>query len=96
MVELARQLKPGTRFVVGECRPAICQGVGLTGAVGFYAIVNIQKEFLQTVFREMGRVPQPGGLLLLAFHIGNEVVHFDELWERPVSLDFFYFQTEEI
>jgi len=96
MVELARQLNPGTRFVVGDMLALDLPEGGLTGAVVFYAIVNIQKEFLLAVFREMCRVLQSGGLLLLAFHIGNEVVHVDKLWERPVSLDFFYFQTEEI
>jgi hypothetical protein len=30
----------------------------------------------------------PGGLLLVAFHIGEETVHRDELWGHPVSLDF--------
>jgi len=26
----------------------------------------------------------------------NPATHFDQLWERPVSLDFFYFQPVEI
>src|SRR5206468_912781 len=58
----------------------------------FYAIVNIPQESLPLVFREMERVLQPGGLLLLAFHTGDEVLHEHELWGRPISMDFFFFQ----
>ncbi len=64
----------------------------LAGISAFYAIVNIPKESLPLVFREMERVLQPGGLLLLAFHTGDEIVHEDELWGRPISMDFFFFQ----
>lgn len=68
----------------------------LAGITAFYAIVNIPQESLLLVFREMERVLQPGGLLLLAFHTGDEVLHEDELWGRSVSLDFFLFQPSEI
>src|ERR1700738_170328 len=40
----------------------------LAGITAFYALGNISKESLPLVFREMERVLQPGGLLLLAFH----------------------------
>ncbi|PYX76619.1 MAG: class I SAM-dependent methyltransferase [Acidobacteria bacterium] len=33
-------------------------------------------------------VLRPGGTLLLAFHVGKETVHEDELWGYQVSLDF--------
>ena len=64
----------------------------LAGIAAFYAIVNIPKESLPLVFREMERVLQPGGSLLLAFHTGDEVLREKELWGRPISLDFFFFQ----
>jgi SAM-dependent methyltransferase len=96
MVEQARQLNPGTRFQVGDMLALDLPDGTLAGIVAFYAIVNIPKESLPTIFREMFRVLQAGGLLLLAFHIGDEAAHYDELWERPVSLDFYYFQPAEI
>jgi hypothetical protein len=40
----------------------------------------------------MQRVLQPGGLLLLAFHSGDEILREDELWGRSISMDFFLFQ----
>ena len=68
----------------------------LAGIAAFYAIVNIPKESLPSVFWEIQRVLQPGGLLLLAFHSGDEILHEDELWGRPISMDFFLFQPQAI
>ena len=68
----------------------------LSAIAAFYAIVNIPKTSLPLVFSEMARVLQPGGLLLLAFHTGNEVIREEELWGFPISMDFLLFQPSEI
>jgi len=91
MVEIARLLNPELSFLVGNMMDLDLQDGLLAGIAAFYAIVNIPKESLPLVFREMERVLQPGGLLLLAFHVGDEIVHVDELWGRHISLDFFLF-----
>lgn len=96
MVEQARRLNPGIRFQVGDMLALKLEESRLAGIVAFYAIVNISKESLPAVFGEMFRVLQAGGLLLLAFHIGDESTHYDELWDRPICMDFFYFQPAEI
>jgi len=54
----------------------------------FYSIVHFDLTELPPVFREARRVLMPGGLALISFHIGEEVVHRDELFGAPVSLDF--------
>ena len=41
---------------------------------------------------ELHRVLRPGGEVLLAFHVGDEVRHVDKLWEQQVSLDFIFYQ----
>jgi len=38
--------------------------------------------------RELRRVLAPTGLLLISFHVGEEIVHVDELFGAPVNLDF--------
>jgi SAM-dependent methyltransferase len=96
MLEQARQLNPGIFFELGNMLALDLPDSRLAGIVAFYAIVNLPKESLPTVFREMFRVLQVDGLLLLAFHIGDEAAHYEQLWERPVSLDFFYFQPGEV
>ena len=96
MVEHARQLNPGIRFQMGDMLALDLPDRTLAAIVAFYAIVNIPKQSLPAVFQEMFRVMQVGGLLLLAFHIGDEAAHYDELWGRPICMDFFYFQPAEI
>ena len=66
------------------------------GIAAFYAIVNIPPSDLLQAFREMYRVLQPGGRALLSFHIGDDTVHVDDLWGCPVSLDFYFFRTEQV
>ncbi|MBP8241635.1 MAG: hypothetical protein KAX36_04630, partial [Thermoflexales bacterium] len=42
------------------------------------------------------RVLRPGGVALVAFHIGDEVRHLDDWWGIPVSVDFRFLRTEVI
>jgi ubiquinone/menaquinone biosynthesis C-methylase UbiE len=46
--------------------------------------------------REMWRVLRPGGLLLLSFHIGEEVSHVEDLWGCAVCLDFYFFRSAQV
>jgi hypothetical protein len=38
----------------------------------------------------------PGGSLLLAFHMGDETVHVDDLWGQPVNLDFRFHRPSDV
>jgi len=96
MVEQARQLNPDISFREGNMLALDLPDGALAGIAAFYAIVNIPKESLPIVFREMERVLQSGGLLLLAFHTGDETLHEDELWGRPISMDFFLLEPTVI
>jgi len=92
MLEQARQFNADISFREGNMMSLDLPNETLAGIAAFYAIVNIPKESLLSVFREMRRVLQSDGLLLLAFHSGDEVLHQDELWGRSISMDFFLFQ----
>jgi ubiquinone/menaquinone biosynthesis C-methylase UbiE len=96
MLEQARKLNPDIPFREGNMLELDIRDGALAGIAAFYAIVNIPKRFLPAVFREMQRVLQPGGLLLLAFHTGNEMLHEDELWGKRISMDFFLLPPTEI
>ncbi|MEZ4668604.1 MAG: hypothetical protein R3E39_11890 [Anaerolineae bacterium] len=38
----------------------------------------------------------PAGWLLVAYHIGDQVVHLDEFFEKSVSLDFAFYQPSDV
>ena len=88
MVRVAAELHPGLEFRVGDMIRLDLPDAGLAGIVAFYAIVHFSPAELGAVFREFRRVLKPGGLALISFHTGDEVVHVDDLYGSPVSLDF--------
>ena len=96
MVAQARRLNPDIEFIPGNMLALPVEDETWAGIAAFYAIVNFPPGDLVPVMREMRRVLQPGGCLLLSFHIGEEIVHVDELWGCPVSLDFYFFRTEQV
>ena len=96
MLEEARRLNPEIAFRQGNMLALDLADNSLAGIVAFYAIVHFPSTDLPQAFREMARVLKPGGLLLLSHHIGEEKVHRDEWWDRPVNIDFYFFQPQII
>src|SRR5579862_7416147 len=96
MVEQARRLNPDITFQVGDMLALPLPDSSLAGIVAFYAIVNIPREMLPTALREMWRVLQPGGRLVLSFHIGDDTIHPGEFLGQRISIDFFFFQPAAI
>lgn len=96
MVETARSLNPEIPFMQGDLIALDAMEGAWAGAIAFYAFVNLSLSQLPTVFANLHRALQSGGLLLLAFHRGKEVKHVEEMWGVTISLDFLFFETEEI
>ncbi|HZL84795.1 MAG TPA: class I SAM-dependent methyltransferase [Candidatus Krumholzibacteria bacterium] len=88
MVAVAQSMNPDLDFRVEDMRQLKASDASLAGVVLFYSIVHFDVTELPPVFREARRVLVPGGLALVAFHIGEQVVHRDELFGARVSLDF--------
>jgi ubiquinone/menaquinone biosynthesis C-methylase UbiE len=96
MLVQARALNPDISYREGNMLALDLESGSLAGITAFYAIVNIPMTSLPTVFAEMFRVLQPGGLLLLAFHIGDEVMRPEELWGNRIGMDFYQLQPNRI
>lgn len=96
MVETARRLSPAIPFDRGDMLALDADDGAWGGIVAFYAIVHLSPEDVSRALAEFRRVLRPDGLLLLAFHVGEEVVHREELFGEPVTLDFRFFATAEI
>src|SRR6185437_1110527 len=92
MLAQARALNSDISFREGNMLALELESASLAGITAFYAIVNIPAASLPAVFAEMFRVLQQVGLLLLAFHIGDEVLRPEELWGNRIGIDFYQLQ----
>lgn len=96
MIEQARRLNPGIEFTQGNMLSLAAEDETWGGIAAFYSIINIPRAEVPQALAEMKRVLRPAGRLLLSFHIGEETLHVDELWEEEVSLDFNFFRADEM
>ena len=96
MIAEARRRNPRVPFLAGDMRALPVADAVWIGVVAFYAIVHLTPEELPGAFAEFRRVLRPHGRLLLAFHVGDQIVHRDEWWERPVCLDFVMHQPRDV
>jgi SAM-dependent methyltransferase len=96
MIRCAARLCPGVEFRVGDMRTLDFETGTLAGIVAFYSIVHLEPAELDAVFKECRRVLAPEGPMLLAFHIGDESVHVDDLWGQPVDLDFRFHTPSDV
>jgi ubiquinone/menaquinone biosynthesis C-methylase UbiE len=96
MVELARKLNPGIEFRQGNMASLDIEDESWAGIVAFYSLIHLHRQQVVPVLHEFCRVLQPNGLLLLAFHQGQEMRHVEEWWGKQVSLDGVFFERDEM
>jgi SAM-dependent methyltransferase len=96
MIEQARQLNPGIAFKQGNMLSLDVDDEMWEGIVAFYSLIHIPHEKMILALHELKRVLRPNGLLLLSFHLGQEIMHRDELWGKKVSMDFIFFERCEM
>ena len=96
MIDEANASHPELPFQVGDMFALPYEASTLSGAVVFYAIVHLRDDQLAGPMREIHRVLMPGGLAAVAFHVGTERFHVDELFGCPTSLDFVFHMPEVV
>lgn len=90
------QAPPELPVVAGDLL-ALPLGDGtLSAAVAFYSLIHLAVGTEVAALAEIRRVLAPGGALLAAVHVGDEVRHLDEWWGEPVSVDFRFFGVAEL
>ena len=77
MIAEARRLNPEIPFHVGDMRSLPDPDGSWGGIAAFYCIIHIPREKVVQALGEMRRVLCPGGVLLIAFHIGDRVEHVE-------------------
>lgn len=96
MVAHAQRLHPDIPFRQGDMRALDAADNAWGGIVAFYSLIHTPRDHMVAVLCELKRVLRPGGTLLLAFHIGQEIVHLDTWWDQSVMLDFMFFTIDEM
>jgi SAM-dependent methyltransferase len=97
MLQRARQLNPGIDFHLADMRALPFADNTWAGIAAFYAIVNLPGAEVAQALREMWRVLQPNGQLLMAFHLGEDVQQLEEdVWGCGVSLEFTFFRARTV
>ena len=96
MLAEARRLYPGIAFRRGDMTALDTPDGAWAGIVAFYSIIHVPRSAVPAALREFRRTLRPGGLLLLAFHVGSQSLHLDELWGHIVDVDFHFFEPAEM
>jgi SAM-dependent methyltransferase len=96
MVAIAQQRSPDISFEQGSMLALAQPDASWGGIVALYSLIHLPQDERPRALAEFHRVLRPGGLLLLAFHMGDEQRHLDEWWGQEVSLDIWFLQPHEI
>lgn len=96
ILEQARAFHPDIHFRKGNILALNFESGSIAGIISFYAIVHFTEKQAKTACREVFRVLQPGGLLLLTFHIGENTIHLNEFLDRKIDIDFMFFTIDFI
>jgi SAM-dependent methyltransferase len=96
MIALARELAPDLDFRAGSLLDLGVADAAWGAIVALYSIIHLPDGTLEAAMRECARALCAGGLLLVSFHVGDEVIHRDEMLGEPVSLDFHFLATDDV
>ena len=105
MVAVARKRALAIPFETGSMLNLDVPDATRGGIVAFYSIIHLPPETRPQALAEFHRALHPGGLLLLAFHVGDigdegeegeEQRHLDEWWGQAISLDVWFLQPADI
>jgi SAM-dependent methyltransferase len=96
MVRKGLRLNPEMSFIQANMLSLPFATNSLAGIAAFYSVIHIPHHIQPALYAEFLRALRPGGYLLISFHIGSEIVHLDDWWEKPVQLDFIFFEVEMV
>jgi len=102
MITVARERYPWLEFYVGGFADVPLGDGSLAGVVAAYSIIHVDPAERPAAWRELARVIQPGGWLLVAFHIEapeqpvGSSHHLSDWWGYEVDLDFHFLDPAQV
>jgi SAM-dependent methyltransferase len=96
MVAVARRADPCADVRVGSVLDLPYDSGTFRGVLSLYSIIHLPPRRVPEALAEFHRVLTPGGLLLLAFHVGDRPVHVEEFFGCRVDLDGYLFDPATV
>jgi len=97
MIAIARRTYPDLRFDVGSMTDLELPEAGLGGIVAWYSLFYVPPERQPDVLATFHRALAPGGVLLLAFHGGeDERRHHNQLGGYDVQLTSYWLDPDRV
>ena len=96
MVGVARRRHPDLRFEVCSMTSLDLADGSLGGVVSWWSLLHLPPEVVPVAFAEFRRVLVPGGLLLLGFAVGDEILRPATAWGHEVTFDAHMRQPGEV
>ena len=96
MVAVAKNSNPSLKFETADILKLKYPDKTFGSAIAFYSIIHFEYAQLKIAFKEIKRVLTDNGQFLFSFHIGANVIHFDEFLGHTVNIDFHFFETNRI
>lgn len=96
MLVQARRFNPSLSFGVGSMTSLPVADGRVGGICAWYSIIHVPDSHLADVFCEFHRVLMPGGLLLLAFQVGDEPLILTTAYGHDVNLTFARRQPQRV
>jgi SAM-dependent methyltransferase len=87
MIAVAQNAYPSIGFAVGSLEALEADAGSLGGIVAWYSLIHTPPERRAAVLRSLAQALVPGGLLLLAFQVGDAERHIDRAYGHDVSMD---------
>jgi ubiquinone/menaquinone biosynthesis C-methylase UbiE len=96
MISVARSRYRKAEFREGDLLSLPASDCEFGSAVALYSIIHLDPSETHLAFAELRRVLRPSGLLLVSFHVGRGVRHFEEWWGKDVDLDFRFREVDDV
>jgi ubiquinone/menaquinone biosynthesis C-methylase UbiE len=96
MIKVATRLNPNIHFEQADLLQLKYPENSFDSAVAFYSIVHFDNDQLIEGFSEVKRVLKNNAEFLFSFHIGTVIVKAEQFLEEDVTIDFYFFQPQEI
>jgi SAM-dependent methyltransferase len=96
MIGLARTRVPEATFAVGDLLDLQLEDETRSGAVLLYSLINLVREDVADVLRDVRRGLVLGSPLVVAVHRGTGSIRSDEVLGRRVTIEGTLFEADEI